>query len=189
MRPTFAPRKKQNSFRVGVNTSRIVGLRCAPTQHTYHQHSVRNRFYRLAIEAKTHGSHTSGRGEETEVTGCRKSRDSIPSRNKKRRQAKITWTYNASSLSEVVRQIKLDQVNGFNSGALRAQPGGKVLITDGPYLETKEHTGGFWVVEAADLNEALEWGRKAVVACRAPVEVRPFGSQAQARRKRLKEKQ
>ncbi len=59
--------------------------------------------------------------------------------------------------------------------SLRAQPGGKVLITDGPYLETKEHIGGFWVLEAADLNEALEWGRKAVVACRAPVEVRPFG--------------
>jgi len=58
--------------------------------------------------------------------------------------------------------------------SLRAQPGGKVLITDGPYLETKEHIGGFWVVEAADVNEALEWGRKAVVACRAPVEVRPF---------------
>jgi hypothetical protein len=59
--------------------------------------------------------------------------------------------------------------------SLRAQPGGKVLITDGPYLETKEHIGGFWVVEAPDLTKALEWGRKAVVACRAPVEVRPFG--------------
>ena len=59
--------------------------------------------------------------------------------------------------------------------SLRAQPDGKVLITDGPYLETKEHVGGFWVLEAADLNEALAWGRKAVVACRAPVEVRPFG--------------
>ena len=59
--------------------------------------------------------------------------------------------------------------------SLRAQPGGKILITDGPYLETKEHIGGFWVVEAANLDEALAWGRKAVVACRAPVEVRPFG--------------
>jgi hypothetical protein len=58
--------------------------------------------------------------------------------------------------------------------SLRAQPDGKVLITDGPYLETKEHIGGFWVLEAADLDEALEWGRKATVACRAPVEVRPF---------------
>ncbi len=58
--------------------------------------------------------------------------------------------------------------------SLRAQPGGKVLITDGPYLETKEHIGGFWILEAADLDEALAWGRKAAVACRAPVEVRPF---------------
>jgi hypothetical protein len=51
--------------------------------------------------------------------------------------------------------------------SLRAQPDGKVLATDGPYLETKEHIGGFWVLEVADLGEALEWGRKAVVACRA----------------------
>lgn len=61
-----------------------------------------------------------------------------------------------------------------NAKSLRTQPGGKVLITDGPYLETKEHIGGFWILEAANLDEALAWGRKAVVACRAPVEVRPF---------------
>jgi hypothetical protein len=48
--------------------------------------------------------------------------------------------------------------------SLRAQPDGKVLITDGPYLETKEHMGGFWVVEAADLDEALAWGRKVILA-------------------------
>ena len=59
-----------------------------------------------------------------------------------------------------------------NAKSLRAQPNGKVLITDGPYTETKEHIGGFWVLEAASLDDALEWGRKAVVACRAPVEVR-----------------
>ena len=58
--------------------------------------------------------------------------------------------------------------------SLRKQPDGKVLVTDGPYLETKEHLGGFWILEAANLEEAVEWGRKAVVACRAPVEVRPF---------------
>ncbi len=58
--------------------------------------------------------------------------------------------------------------------SLRAQPGGKVRITDGPYLETKEHIGGFWIVNAANMDEALAWGRKAVVACRAPVEVRAF---------------
>jgi hypothetical protein len=58
--------------------------------------------------------------------------------------------------------------------SLRAQPDGKVIVTDGPYLETKEHVGGFWVLEAADITEALAWGRKAAIACRAPVEVRPF---------------
>lgn len=58
--------------------------------------------------------------------------------------------------------------------SLRTRPDGEVLITDGPYLETKEHIGGFWVLEAADLDEVLALGRKAVAACRAPVEVRPF---------------
>jgi hypothetical protein len=61
-----------------------------------------------------------------------------------------------------------------NAKSLRARPDGKVLITDGPYLETKEHIGGFWILEAANLDEALDWGRKAAVACRAPVEVREF---------------
>ena len=58
--------------------------------------------------------------------------------------------------------------------SLRLQTAGKVLITDGPYVETKEHIGGFWVLKATDLDEALAWGRKAAVACRASVEVRPF---------------
>lgn len=58
--------------------------------------------------------------------------------------------------------------------SLRPQPGGEVLVTDGPYLETKEHVGGFWVLDVVDLDAALAWGRKAAIACRAPVEVRPF---------------
>jgi hypothetical protein len=58
--------------------------------------------------------------------------------------------------------------------SLRKQPGGEVVITDGPYLETMEHVGGFWILEAAGMDEALAWGRKAVVACRVPVEVRAF---------------
>src|ERR1700761_1426262 len=61
-----------------------------------------------------------------------------------------------------------------NAKSLRAQPDGKVVVTDGPYTETKEHIGGFWILEAADIDEALAWGRKAVIACREPVEVRAF---------------
>jgi hypothetical protein len=51
---------------------------------------------------------------------------------------------------------------------------GKLTVTDGPYIEAKEHIGGFWVLDVVDMDAALEWGRKAAVACRAPVEVRPF---------------
>lgn len=58
--------------------------------------------------------------------------------------------------------------------SLRKQPDGNISITDGPYLETKEHVGGFWILECADMDEALAWGRKAVIACRVPVEVRAF---------------
>lgn len=55
---------------------------------------------------------------------------------------------------------------------LRAQPNGEVLVTDGPYLETKELVGGITIVETANLDEALAWARRGVEACRAPVEVR-----------------
>jgi hypothetical protein len=77
-------------------------------------------------------------------------------------------------------------VGGLRSASdaksLRVRGDGRVIITDGPYLETKEHIGGFWVLQAADMNEALEWGRKAAVACRAPVEVRPFEEEHSARK-------
>jgi hypothetical protein len=64
-----------------------------------------------------------------------------------------------------------------NARSLRTQPDGELLVTDGPYTKTAEHIVGFWVLKAADLNEAIEWGRKAALACRASVEVRPFGRQ------------
>jgi hypothetical protein len=58
--------------------------------------------------------------------------------------------------------------------SLRWQQDGTVSVTDGPYTETKEYMGGFSVIEAADLDEALKWARKGAVACRASGEVRPI---------------
>lgn len=52
--------------------------------------------------------------------------------------------------------------------------GAKPIFTDGPYLESKEHIGGFWVIEASDLDEALALAAEASRACRGRVEVRPF---------------
>ncbi|MGH9039704.1 MAG: YciI family protein [Acidimicrobiia bacterium] len=52
--------------------------------------------------------------------------------------------------------------------------GGDVITTDGPFAETKEQLGGFWVVEAKDLDAALALAARGAKACGAPVEVRPF---------------
>jgi hypothetical protein len=49
-----------------------------------------------------------------------------------------------------------------------------VSMTDGPYAETKEQMGGFWIIEAPDLDAALDWAKKATVACEGPVELRPM---------------
>jgi hypothetical protein len=54
--------------------------------------------------------------------------------------------------------------------------GDEVLVSDGPYVEAKEHVGGFNIVEADDLDAALEWGRKLARATTLPVEVRPVAS-------------
>jgi hypothetical protein len=55
---------------------------------------------------------------------------------------------------------------------LRPQSDGDVLVTDGPYIETKEHIGGFWLLEAADLDEVTAWVRKGGPALYGPVEIR-----------------
>ena len=61
---------------------------------------------------------------------------------------------------------------------VRAQ-GGQVITTDGPFAETKEQIGGFWVIRAADLDAALGWAAKGSAACGWPVEVRPFQEDAE----------
>jgi len=51
---------------------------------------------------------------------------------------------------------------------------GKRIVTDGPFSESKEYLGGFWIIESADLDEALDWAQRGSAACGARVEVRPF---------------
>jgi len=60
-----------------------------------------------------------------------------------------------------------------SSATVVRSSGGDVSMTDGPYAETKEQMGGFWMIEAADLETALEWAGKAAAASEGPVEVRP----------------
>jgi len=61
-----------------------------------------------------------------------------------------------------------------DSATVVRQQGAEVLITDGPFAETKEHLGGFTVIEAADLDAALGWAGKLARATTLPIEVRPI---------------
>jgi hypothetical protein len=60
-----------------------------------------------------------------------------------------------------------------SSATVIRSSGGEVSMTDGPYAETKEQMGGFWIIQASDLDTALDWAGKAAAACEAPVELRP----------------
>jgi hypothetical protein len=101
--------------------------------------------------------------------------------------------YSAADLDEADMQRMFAQVGAFNEELERAgawvfggglQPNstatvlraadGQVSMTDGPYAESKEQMGGFWVIEAPDLDAALDWASKGATACEGPVELRPF---------------
>jgi hypothetical protein len=60
--------------------------------------------------------------------------------------------------------------------------GGEVMTTDGPFVESKEHLGGFYVIQAEDLDAALAWASKVTTAIKVPIEVRPFADFADAPR-------
>ncbi|HLL65871.1 MAG TPA: YciI family protein [Micromonosporaceae bacterium] len=85
-------------------------------------------------------------------------------------------------LAALSREMKAAGVWVFEGGlhpastatVLRAKDG-EVLMTDGPYAEGKEHVGGFTIIQAPDLDSALEWGRRFALAISPlPIEVRPF---------------
>jgi hypothetical protein len=63
---------------------------------------------------------------------------------------------------------------GPESATVVRQSGGEFLVSDGPYVETKEHLAGFWIINAADLDEALQWAKLTAAAQQRAIEVRPF---------------
>ena len=86
----------------------------------------------------------------------------------------------------VLREMKTAGSWVFNGGlhpastatVLRLQAG-ELLMTDGPYAEGKEHIGGICIINAPDLDVALEWGRKLARAITLPIEVRPFQEESE----------
>ena len=79
---------------------------------------------------------------------------------------------NREMIAAGVRKFACGISAAANAKTVRKQTDGTVLVTDGPYTETKEHMGGFWILEAANMDEALAWARKGAIACDAAGEVR-----------------
>ena len=79
---------------------------------------------------------------------------------------------NREMIAAGVRKFACGISPAAKAKTVRKQSDGTVLVTDGPYLETKEHIGGFWILEAANMDEALAWARKGSTSCDAVGEVR-----------------
>ena len=87
-------------------------------------------------------------------------------------------TRDVTALNEEMKEagawVFADGLHPARTATVVRPQGDELLITDGPYVEGKEHVGGFCIVNAPDLDAALEWGRKLARATTLPVEVRPF---------------
>ncbi|PRZ41390.1 hypothetical protein CLV47_110118 [Antricoccus suffuscus] len=67
-----------------------------------------------------------------------------------------------------------DGLNSQSTATVLREQSGEIVMTDGPFAEAKEYLGGLSIIKAADLDEALSWGRKCAHATTLPIEVRPF---------------
>lgn len=66
------------------------------------------------------------------------------------------------------------KLHGPDTATVVRASGGEVLTTDGPFAESKEHLGGFYIIKAEDLDAALSWASKVTRVIKIPIEVRPF---------------
>jgi hypothetical protein len=66
------------------------------------------------------------------------------------------------------------RLHGPDTATVVRVSGGDVLTTDGPFAESKEHLGGFYIIEAEDLDAAMTWASKTAACVTRPIEVRPF---------------
>ena len=96
-------------------------------------------------------------------------------------RAGLTTPEEQAAISEFDDRLKSDGYWVFagglaapNSATVIDNRGEKAMFTDGPFVESKEYLGGFWIIEAPDLDVALRLAAQGSKACNAKVEVRPF---------------
>ena len=79
---------------------------------------------------------------------------------------------NRELIAKGIRRFACGISHPSTAKSLRPGTDGSVRVTDGPFTETKEHMGGFWILECADMEEALDWARRGASACNTVGEVR-----------------
>ena len=99
--------------------------------------------------------------------------EEMPPEDEIQRQYAATDAFNAE-LQESGAWVFAGGLHAADVATVVRAEGDKVVTTDGPFAESKEHLGGFWIVEAPDLDAALALAARGSAACGAPVEVRPF---------------
>ena len=97
----------------------------------------------------------------------------VPSQEQMQQAYRAVDAYNAE-LKSAGAWVFAGGLHPPSTATVVRSQGGQVVTTDGPFAETKEQLGGFWVIKAADLDAALDWAAKGSAACGGPVEVRPF---------------
>jgi hypothetical protein len=96
-----------------------------------------------------------------------------PSPDEVQQSYKDVDTFNAE-VQQAGRWVFAGGLHPADTATVVRAEGDEVITSDGPFAEAKEHLGGFWVIKAGDLDDALRWAARGSAACRAPVEVRPF---------------
>src|SRR5690606_10440605 len=81
-------------------------------------------------------------------------------------------TLNREMVTAGVRKFVAGLKPAHTAQSVLKDPSGHLIVTDGPYIEAKEHIGGFWVLECTNRSEAQNWARKAASACKTAVEIR-----------------
>jgi hypothetical protein len=96
------------------------------------------------------------------------------------------WEASVNRVEAVNDEMRSKGIWVFGGGLLHSDSStvvrvqnGTTTMTDGPFAETKEQLGGFWVIRCDDLDQALVWAEKCAEACLQPVEVRPFDDESQ----------
>lgn len=110
---------------------------------------------------------------EGEVADAAPSLDEMPEQDMQERMKRLVAL--EAAMEEKGSFVFSGHLHGADAATVVNAASGKPLITDGPFVEAKEHVAGFYVLEADDLDDALEWAGRVSACVGRPIEVRPFG--------------